>query len=478
MSLRRQFLLVLAAFSVALTVVSGVMVWRIASDALQRELDDKLRQVAGAAAEVGFESSALLALQAGIGDEVDLNWTSAQNRLRRLRTYVSDAWIFRRDNRSIVTTEPADSVPIGTPLRWLAAYPDELDEAWTLGRATTPLFRGDDGRFYEYGFVQLEQSDAMLAVLMSTDHLAPLARLRRIVVYGSVVAVLLSAMIAVLLAANVARPLERLSRVALRIQRGRMVRPVTEEKGVELGRLSRAMERMRVGLQSRDEQLRLMLAQVAHEIRNPLGGLELFAAAAAETDDPEERQRLLKRVRSEVSALNQIINDFLVFARPTDAGAQLCDLRATLEEATELVRIEAIAFGGTVTADLPHDPLLAYADPDHVKRVVLNLLRNGAQAAKSVTLTGEAKNGEVVLSVRDDGPGVAPELRDRIFEPFVTDKEQGAGLGLAIVKRLTEANRGRVELVDQEETNGTGTEFRVYFRGSEELPIPEHPVTR
>ena len=66
-----------------------------------------------------------------------------------------------------------------------------------------------------------------------------------------------------------------------------MDEPVREERGGELGRLSRAMERMREGILHRDEQLRLMLAQVAHEIRNPLGGLELFASAAAETGDAE-----------------------------------------------------------------------------------------------------------------------------------------------------------------------------------------------
>ena len=78
--------------------------------------------------------------------------------------------------------------------------------------------------------------------------------------------------------------------------------------------------------------------------------------------------------------------------------------------------------------------------------------------------------GEVVLFVRDDGPGVPPELEDRIFEPFVTDKEQGAGLGLAIVKRVVEANGGRVELTTGDGASGVGAEFRVYFRGGEDYP--------
>ncbi len=79
----------------------------------------------------------------------------------------------------------------------------------------------------------------------------------------------------------------------------------------------------------------------------------------------------------------------------------------------------------------------------------------------------------------DDGPGIPEELRDRIFEPFVTDKEQGAGLGLAIVEKVVEANGGRVELAwDGEDRLGSGAEFRVYFPSSHELPpSPRLPET-
>jgi len=252
---------------------------------------------------------------------------------------------------------------------------------------------------------------------------------------------------------------------------------VVEERGHEIGRLSKAMERMRTGILNRDEQLRLMLAQVAHEIRNPLGGLELFATAAQESDDPAERNRILGRVRDEVEALNHIINDFLAFARPPEAILRLHDACRPVREASELVSMEMGQNGKVVELVLPDEPLVVNADPAHVKRATLNLARNAAQAGDHIRIATSLFRGEVRISVSDDGPGVPEDLRSRIFEPFVTDKAQGAGLGLAIVRQVAEANGGRGELVDptEEDHVGEGAEFRVYFKSSDELPPPIHP---
>ncbi|MEX0856066.1 MAG: HAMP domain-containing sensor histidine kinase [Gemmatimonadota bacterium] len=477
MSLRRRFVFALAGFALLLAVAGGWFSWSVTSRALERELDEKLVWVAGAAAEVGLQGNFILQLRPN--DEASRLYTAPREQLLGLLRYVDKAHVFRRDNTLLVTTDSPEEFPIGISLRWLDAYTVELDEAWSTGEAVTPVFRGEDDRYYKYGFKRLGETEAMLAVLMQANFLQPLVQFRNTLIAGSAAAVALSILLAMVLAGNIVQPLERLSRAALRIQRGRWEESVANERGDELGRLARAMERMRVGVVHRDEQLRLMLAQVAHEIRNPLGGLELFASAALETEDREERLRLLGRVRREVEALNEIINSFLTFARPLDPVIQLHDVRGPLREAAELIELQVSSDGGTLTVDLPDEPLLVRADADHVKRVALNLLKNAAQAGRDVWMRGWWQNGEAVVSIADDGPGVSPALRERIFEPFVTDQEQGAGLGLAIVKRVLETNGARVELVDPAAERdpedrvppvGKGAEFRVYFQGSEDLP--------
>jgi signal transduction histidine kinase len=468
MSLKRQFLLVFTLFSLLLTAAGGWIAWREMSRALDRELDQKLLWVAGASAEVGFDGEFLPSLQPG--SETSLEWLAQYERLRRLQRYVSEAYLFDRAKSALVTTEGPDAYPVGTPIYFLDLYPQELERAWTWGEASTPLFRGLDGRWYKYGLVRVGSSEVMLAVLMRTDYMAPLELLRQRILVASLLAAIMAAGIAWLLSTNVVRPLERLSRVAMRIQMGRMSDPVGEERGVELGRLSRAMERMRRGVVQRDEQLRLMLAQVAHEIRNPLGGVELFAAAAMESDDPSERARLLGRVRREVEGLNQIIQNFLTFARPLAPNRELHDARDPVREAAELAEAEMAKNGTRLHLELPVLPLMARADPDHVKRVVLNLLRNAGAVAHDVWVDAGSERGEVRIRVRDSGPGIPETLRENLFEPFVTDKEQGAGLGLAIVKRMVLANGGRIELAEAGSVDGGGAEFHVYWNGADDLP--------
>lgn len=478
MSLRRQFVLVFVGFSLVLSALGAGLAYRRASTALEAELDRRLTQVAGAAADVGLSAQYLLGLRPGM--ETESAFQSEQAKLRRLKRFVDEAYIFRQDLYALVTTLPTDSIRILDYLFELVPHREDIDRAVVLGQATSDLFGPFEGRYFKYGFVRLEHSsvpepenNVVMAVRMPADYLVPLDDFRRQAILGSGLAALVAAFLAWFLATTVTGPLNRLGRVALRIQRGRMDEPVLEEWGGELGRLSRAMERMRVGILHRDEQLRLMLAQVAHEIRNPLGGLELFASAAGESEDPEERVHLIRKVRDEITALNQIIDDFLTFARPLRPERELQDIRHPVKEAAELVQMEMKDSGGELTLAIPAHPLMARADPEHVKRVALNLIRNAAQAGKKVEVRCEPYRGEVVLFVRDDGPGIPPELEDRIFEPFVTDKEQGAGLGLAIVKRVVEANGGRVELTTGERASGVGAEFRVYFQGGDEYPSDE-----
>ncbi len=476
MTLRNRFTFFFVTFAVATTLVAGSLAWHFSSRALEDEFDRKLTSVAQVAAELGIQADQVVFFERG-DEKTDL-WMEYRSKLLRLRNrYVDVAAIFRWKPgdpvaTALVTAAPQDSVSPGQALPWVQLHLPELGRAYEVGWATTPRESYEDQHF-KYGFIRLKPSEVFLGVRMPTDYREPVARLSRSIVIWTVAAAALAGLAGWRFAGGIVARLESLSLAALRIQRGRVDRPIQVEGEDELARLARAMERMRTGIRRRDEQLRLMLSRVAHEIRNPLGGLELFASAAQAADDPEERHRILGRVRKEILGLNAIIEEFLGFARPGNAEPKLHDVRDPVEEAVALAEAEMAKKGGTMHLEFPKAPLLALADPAQVKRLVLNLLRNSCHAGDTVWVQGEMLNGEVRIAIRDDGPGIAEELRDRIFEPFVSDKEKGAGLGLAIVREIAEASQGRVEVapsLNDREKSAVGAEFHVYLKGPEDLP--------
>jgi two-component system sensor histidine kinase PilS (NtrC family) len=217
-------------------------------------------------------------------------------------------------------------------------------------------------------------------------------------------------------------------------------------------------------------------ASLAHEIRNPLASIrssvEQLAHSAGSSDD---EQLLAGLVVRESDRLSRLLNEFLDFSRVRVTRRQLLDLAGVARAAAAVVQ-EHPACAATVALEIHGQAAPLEGDEDLLHRVVMNLLLNAIQAAGPNARVrvdvrpaqprdlpaGVRMEEPVLLSVRDNGPGIAPEVRDRLFAPFVTSREGGSGLGLAIVHRAVQAHRGLV-LVDSRE--GRGTTFTVLLPG-------------
>ncbi|TFG50169.1 MAG: PAS domain-containing protein [Gemmatimonadales bacterium] len=229
------------------------------------------------------------------------------------------------------------------------------------------------------------------------------------------------------------------------------------------------------------EAVAALSASLAHEIRNPLASIRSAVEQLARSVHADEDDRYLAQlVVRESDRLSRLLSEFLDFARVRATEFMPVDLQAVVLAAARLVRehpdcrpdIEVRVEGSRTVID---------GDEDLLHRVVANLLLNAVQAAKQpmviAVTTRSAVPAElpggctieqpVCLEVRDDGPGIPEELRDRLFQPFVTGRMGGSGLGLAIVQRAVEAHRG-VVLV--ESGPRLGTTFTIFFparRGAE-----------
>ena len=191
---------------------------------------------------------------------------------------------------------------------------------------------------------------------------------------------LLTLIVGLGMARTITRPINRLVMAAREIGRGNLEHSVDTSALDEIGYLGDTMEEMRQKLQARDAQLRQMLAGVAHEIRNPLGGIEIYAGLiAAELPEGDQRKKHIEKVIGEVRTLNTVISEFLEFARPSAAEPQLLHVAQLVEDAAFLLSPEMDEFGVIYEKHVGPE-LKAYVDPEHIKRALFNLMKNAVQA--------------------------------------------------------------------------------------------------
>jgi two-component system, NtrC family, sensor histidine kinase PilS len=220
------------------------------------------------------------------------------------------------------------------------------------------------------------------------------------------------------------------------------------------------------------EAVAALSASLAHEIRNPLAAIRsAVEQLAARATADEDEQVLGELVMRESARLNRLLSEFLDFSRVRATRFEDLDLHALVQDAVRTLGEHPDTRG--VALRVVGEPMALQGDPDLLHRIVSNLALNAAQALKgrgTVTVTvGRAKPGEaptglfarpVKLQIRDDGPGIPDEIRDRVFEPFVSAREGGTGLGLAIVQRAVAAHRGII-LVDS--SPQLGTTFSIFL---------------
>ena len=228
-------------------------------------------------------------------------------------------------------------------------------------------------------------------------------------------------------------------------------------------------ERLRDRLASLGE----MAAGIAHELKNPLAGIEVMAGLLRrQVPDSKDAQSLLADIMSEAKLANAIVVEMLEFVRPIRLQVERTNLADVLHQAITLAETKVTRGGAAVRLDL--EPTLPMIDGDQYQlcQVFTNLLTNAFEALDgrgTVAITAAIAPSEddpvahaqvptVVVEVADNGPGVPAEMTDRIFDPFFTSKPQGTGLGLAIVSKIVDAHDGRIDVSSSPES---GTRFRI-----------------
>ncbi|NNG06646.1 MAG: GHKL domain-containing protein [Desulfobacteraceae bacterium] len=207
-----------------------------------------------------------------------------------------------------------------------------------------------------------------------------------------------------------------------------------------------------------------MVAGISHEIKNPLGIIRSTAELLGEMPDANDIQKRLSGViREESTRLNQIVTEFLDFARPQVPNLHECQLEEIIEKNLSFIRPELEKKGIQVQDNLNGRSFRLRADHDLLYRAFLNILINAIQSMQdggTIDIKVEEARDTYQIEIEDTGCGISEENADKIFNPFFTTKEKGSGLGLSIVRKIIEGHRGTIDIQNRE---GEGTKVEVHL---------------
>lgn len=379
--------------------------------------------------------------------------------------------------------EPEEPEPRRPPSAAPAPVPRDGPAPDPAGPATEVVEQGDLLRVDR----SLGDDEQLVLVADTADVRATVAQVRLVLGVVALAVLLLAGLAVPWLVGRALSPLDRITEVARQITRGDRQRRLDPHPATsELGRTATAFDEVLdavVGAEQRaiasEQRLRTFLSDAAHDLRTPLTGAQAAAEHVLREDPPRaERERVLTTLVRETRRAGRLVEDMLLMTR-IDQGLELRRerLRLGTVAAEELAARELGLPGVTLTLDDGGPDGAAgtevVADRDRLSRLVGNLVDNAAQAGAArvaVQVASDPVGGQVVLAVEDDGPGVPPADRERIFERMVRLDEArsgagGSGLGLPIALGIARAHGG--DLVCGDAVRGSGARF--------ELRLPAAP---
>jgi len=373
-------------------------------------------------------------------------------------------------------------LPIGSMPPRAALLEREFETVQSNRTAHTPLFISDSGARVMIGLapiVDLSPSSNRLSsapgetnatvagallVEVPSVSLSAVTTMRQTVLIIVIGGFLLVLVVALILARSLTRRISQLATAAQQIGRGDLESAVPQLGDDEIGSLATELDGMRRAIDLRETQLRAMVGGVAHEIRNPLGGLTLYAEMLARDQELTSKQRgKAERILAESLRLERTVADFLVYARPESPRREEVSISQILRDCASSAEASANWSGDL---DLKTEDLRISCDPDHSRQIFLNLIINAMQASGPqgrIRISSLREADHIFVEIEDSGPGIPTDKVEQVYQPFFSEKADGAGLGLTITKRLCDL--GEIDIQIGESDLG-GARFILCFRAA------------
>lgn len=339
------------------------------------------------------------------------------------------------------------------------------------GTTATAVRTGDDGSLVLSAAVPVQRFKRVLGVLLAsveTSEIEEMVRQERLAILEIFfIALAVTVLLSYALALTIARPVHQLAEAADKVSRGhgRNIQiPDFSKRRDEIGDLSRALRDMTEALYRRIDGIEAFAADVTHEIKNPLTSLRSAVETLERTSDAEKQAKLFQIVKDDVRRIDRLISDISNASRldaelsRADMGA--VDIGAMLKTLVEVYSSTAQPDGPRVSLDIPADDALVVRGLESgLGQVVRNILDNAVsfsrgradKPAGDIAIAAMRGDGEIVITIDDEGPGIPETMLDDIFDRFYTERPEDeafgihSGLGLSISKQIIEAHDGSIE---------------------------------
>jgi len=395
----------------------------------------------------------------------------------------SDVAILDEDDRIVASSSGDEVLPVP---------PSDSLQAWS-GDGGVHEHAPDPGARRWHAVAPIGDRATAVFSRSVTEATAVMPALRRGALLAAGVAFGLALVLASLAASLIARPVRSLVAAARELEKGDSETPVPSSAISEVDRLSSAFRSMRSSLAARMEELRntneelterearlkalqseiiqqdrleaagRVVAELAHEIRNPVANVRNCLEVIRRRDDIEpETREFVDLAIDELLRMHGLAEQLLDLNRPVDPGADTCDPRAIVDQVVELMTASKTT--PAITVDVEGSSPLAAIGPDPLKQVLLNVVQNAREAMPDgggISVRLQSTDSVAQLDVTDEGAGIPPDVLPRVFDPFFTTKRsvRGVGLGLFVAEGIVGRHGGRIAAANR--SDRTGARFRI-----------------
>jgi signal transduction histidine kinase len=356
---------------------------------------------------------------------------------------VDEIFLFRNDLNILYQT--SKNLQQMDPLPALILNRKEISKLHPGQTVTSEPFKSQAGEWFLWGFYRIDQ-DHYLGIRESADRLARvdgLAHIFWLIGTGAVIVTLLAGWF---LARAISKPIENLVKCSEELGKGNFQYSVPDNIQGELRVLSSAMERMRIALQKHNSEKEEILAQIAHEIRNPLGSIELMAGLLKEDLQKQQLDAVYAgKILEEIHKLKILVTEYLNYSRPIQAVPKWVNVKESVKEMEDLLyyRLQE----KQVSLVYSNINLKIWFDENHFRQILMNLITNSidvSPAGGRVFISTQRKETNILVGISDEGSGINEDHLAKIFNPFFSTKDNGIGLGLAICKKLCNENGANI----------------------------------